>query len=408
MAIGNAIVQTAKFKPLSYQEWAAPLQALNTQHAATEEALWELQDKAAEYEQYLIDHPDSPLTQKYNNYINEIDRLSSQLSSSGISPQTRTDLLNLRRDYSNVVKPIKTGISLYQKAAAKRNKDYNKGIIGPDITPENFIYNPNYEDRYTTMEDIYKNASKIFKGLSGYSTEPFNRTMEDGSSVMVTPQSYSQEDFYNAFEGKEAPQEIKEAVNLLREQYSSYAQNDEDLATTIEQSLRLAAQSAVKDPKYSGRHYPPAPKTPKAEKPKPTEDEKIRNNQGKNLTNTSWMTTSPAKNSKGQITHSLSAIPKGAKTETISLEEAQQYTKQLDLLRKHHSEFNKNPHLFDIVKYTVTNAKGKSMVKLAVRLKEQYHYKEQVGATEQPIQSVAQAAMNYRTGNNQGTSLDID
>ena len=50
MAIGNAIVTTAKFKPLSYQEWAAPLQALNTQHAATEEALWELQDKAAEYE----------------------------------------------------------------------------------------------------------------------------------------------------------------------------------------------------------------------------------------------------------------------------------------------------------------------------------------------------------------------
>ena len=258
MAVGNAIVTTAKFKPLSYNEWAAPLQALNAQHAATEEALWELQDKAAEYEQYLIDHPDSPLTQKYNNYINEIDRLSSQLSSSGISPQTRTDLLNLRRDYSNVVKPIKTGISLYQKATAKRNKDYNKGIIGPDITPEDFIYNPNYEDTYLLGTNIYTDAKNLFKNLTGFDKKP-KPPYNNGTSIITEiPQGYSSEEIQTLFADEENPnltQELKDTWKLIKNKYSFDTLTPEQQEQFIYYALQ-GALSGTKPPKYISRNLP--------------------------------------------------------------------------------------------------------------------------------------------------------
>lgn len=257
MAVGNAIVTTARFKPLTVAEWSAPLEKYTTQHAVTEAALLELQDKAAEYEQYLIDHPDSPLTQKYNSYINDIDRLSEQLAVNGISPQTRTDLLNLRRDYSNVVKPIKTGISLYQKAAAKRNKDYNKGIIGPDITPEDFIYNPNYEDTYLLGTNIYTDAKNLFKGLTGFDSTP--RQYNNGTSIITEiPQGYSSEEIQTLFADEENPnltQELKDTWKLIKNKYGFDTLTPEQQEQFIYYALQ-GALSGTKPPRYSSVKAP--------------------------------------------------------------------------------------------------------------------------------------------------------
>lgn len=256
MAVGNAIVQTAKFKPLSYNEWAAPLRELNQQHAATEQLLLGLQDEANNYQQYINLNPDSPLSQKYNNYIDNIDRIANQLVSEGITPQTRTDLLNLKRDYANVVKPITQGLNAYQQAANKRSKDAAKGIIGNTLTPEKYITNPDYIDNYTTIDDVAKDAANIFNGLKGYEARPQIQRLEDGSTVMVTPQSYSQEDFEKAFNNDaDASPELTAAVNALRQKYAGYA-TDNDTRNLIEGSLRMAANSAIKQPKYSGRRMP--------------------------------------------------------------------------------------------------------------------------------------------------------
>lgn len=257
MAVGNAIVTTAKFKPLTIAEWAAPLKEFSTQHAATEKALLDIQNNLADIEHYVTTNPNSAIAQRYKDYINDIDKQAQILSNNGINPQTRADLLSLRREYTNIVKPIKNGIALYQKAAAKRNKDYNKGIIGPDITPEDFIYNPNYEDTYLLGTNIYTDVKNLFKNLTGFNSKP--RQYNNGTSIITEiPQGYSSEEIQTLFTDERNPnltQELKDTLKLIKNKYGFDTLTPEQQEQFIYYALQ-GALSGTKPPKYTTRNIP--------------------------------------------------------------------------------------------------------------------------------------------------------
>lgn len=265
MAVGNAIVQTAKFKPLSFQEWAAPLQALNAAHEKQEEDLNTLMDDANKYERYIRQNPSSEVARQYNDYISQIEAEAQALSQNGITPDRRTALLELRRNYNNQIKPVKAAVETLSDIEKQYLKDSRKGIIGaPDIDINFLLEHPDYtvadyKKSYTLGEDVIKYSNDLFKGLTGYDNTPRTVASEDGNyAYIVTPQGYTTQDLYTALtgegEGVVTP-ELSNAVNTVR-QYFNYDKLDDISKSQIDQLIFSTASRHTKEDKVTVRNAP--------------------------------------------------------------------------------------------------------------------------------------------------------
>ena len=171
MAVGNAIVTTAKFKPLSYNEWAAPLKEISSQHAAEEAALEALGEEANKYERYIRANPDSEVARQYRDFLGQIEAEADALSRYGISPDRMTSLTNLRRNYNQNVKPIRAAVETLDDIEKQYIKDSKKLVIGaPDIDVNYLLEHPeytvsDYKKSYILGDDILKCSSNLCKIL---------------------------------------------------------------------------------------------------------------------------------------------------------------------------------------------------------------------------------------------------
>lgn len=171
MAVGNAIVNTARFKPLTVAEWSAPLREYALRHDAMENALMGLSSEAEEYDRYIRENPNDPISLKYKDYINKLDEQSALLAEQGITPQSRRDLLELYRDYNRNIKPIKSGVAAYQ--------DYKNTVSKNDLLPKknynvyDFIKDPLLQPDYISKKDLQlKIGTLTANAAKGISPQP--------------------------------------------------------------------------------------------------------------------------------------------------------------------------------------------------------------------------------------------
>lgn len=265
MAVGNALVTTAKFRPLSYNEWAAPLKELNTQHAAEEAALESLSEDASKYERYIRANPDSEVARQYRDFLDQIEAEADALSKYGISPDRRTSLANLRRSYNQNVKPIRTAVETLDDIEKQYIKDSKKLIIGaPDIDVNYLLEHPeytvsDYKKSYVLGDDVLKYSSNLFKGLTGWDTTPTTQTSPDGSYAYIfTPQGYTTEDYITAITGQgngKVTPELENAVKTARDNFN-YDSLDEVSKNQIDRLLLSAASKYTKEAKTTIRNAP--------------------------------------------------------------------------------------------------------------------------------------------------------
>lgn len=264
MAVGNAIVNTATFKPLTFQEWAAPLKVLNEAHKDTEKELQLLRDDADEYERYLLENPDSEVAQYYRAYIDDIEKQATLLASEGINPQIRNNLIDLRAKYNKSVKPIKQAVLRYQDIMEQRAKDSKKDyIIGaPDIDINYLLEHPEYtkntdKESYVTSNSVYTAAKDIFKGLSAKDAQAAYDMSADGKMVKITiPRSYSANEIAKALtSGEDVPEDLLNAVNAIRTRfnYDSLGEYDKEL---IDHYIYQGASASAKSPYTTIRNVP--------------------------------------------------------------------------------------------------------------------------------------------------------
>lgn len=171
MAVGNAIVNTARFKPLTVAEWSTPLRENALRHDAMENALIGLSSEAEEYDRYIRENPNDPISLKYKDYINKLDEQSALLAEQGITPQSRRDLLELYRDYNRNIKPIKSGVAAYQ--------EYKNTVSKNDLLPKrnynvyDFIEDPLLQPDYISKKDLQlKIGTLTANAAKGISPQP--------------------------------------------------------------------------------------------------------------------------------------------------------------------------------------------------------------------------------------------
>lgn len=171
MAVGNAIVNTARFKPLTVAEWSAPLRENALRHDAMENALIGLSSEAEEYDRYIRENPNDPISLKYKDYINKLDEQSALLAEQGITPQSRRDLLELYRDYNRNIKPMKSGVAAYQEYKDTLSK--NNLLPKKNYNVYDFIKDPLLRPDYISKKDLQlKIGTLTANAAKGISPQP--------------------------------------------------------------------------------------------------------------------------------------------------------------------------------------------------------------------------------------------
>lgn len=154
--IGN-VVTTAQFSPFSYAELLAPVQAATEEHKAIDEGLATLDAEADRYRQYIERNPTSPIAIQYQNYIDELDRAATELSQNGLTPQSRSNLNKLRRNYTGTIEPIKTRVENYQKWSEYKAK--NPNLIGT-LDINDFLNDINFTPQFYNGDDLAKSIGE--------------------------------------------------------------------------------------------------------------------------------------------------------------------------------------------------------------------------------------------------------
>ena len=124
-----SLVIDSKFKPFSYAELLAPVQAATQAHQEVETAYADLAAKANVWDQMANEETDPVAHQTYLNYAEDLQAKADRLAKYGLDVTSRRALLDMRSRYSREIVPIEQA---YQKRAEQAKQQAE--ILAKDPT----------------------------------------------------------------------------------------------------------------------------------------------------------------------------------------------------------------------------------------------------------------------------------
>lgn len=118
------LVINSSFKPFSYQELAAPLIQATQAHQQLEDMYGELDAKASIWDGLANEQRDPKAYARYKSYADALRYNANELASSGLNPNSRRKLLQMRSQYSKDIQPIETAYKKREALAEEQRKLY--------------------------------------------------------------------------------------------------------------------------------------------------------------------------------------------------------------------------------------------------------------------------------------------
>lgn len=113
----------SKFRPFSYAEMLAPVQAMTQAHQAVEEQYAELMTKASVWENMANEQRDPRAYSMYKNYADQLYQAADELNRNGLTAQSRPQMLALKAGYSKYITPIENAYKLRLADIEQQRKD---------------------------------------------------------------------------------------------------------------------------------------------------------------------------------------------------------------------------------------------------------------------------------------------
>lgn len=234
------IVLNSKFKPFSYQEMLAPIMLAQEEHNKIEEELGNLDIMAGDIAAKLTNNPeDIELRNLYNNFNIELNKVSNELSTKGLTPQTRKNLLKLKAQYAEKLNPINEAY----KAYAEDQKYLNRlAIEHPEILIEgagtsisDYMYGKTPQIRTVNTDDLMNQAMAMAKTQAGRTYKQSGWTSTAGGRFLerTTEIGLNDIDFNNALYLIENPGLKASDLGITEAQFNKIKNN----ANLIEASI---------------------------------------------------------------------------------------------------------------------------------------------------------------------------
>ena len=101
-----SLVIDSHFKPFSYAEMLAPVQAATQAHQELESAYSELETKANIWDKLASETSDPKAHSIYQKYADDLNKQAGELAKNGLSLSSRQALLNMKNRYTKEITPI--------------------------------------------------------------------------------------------------------------------------------------------------------------------------------------------------------------------------------------------------------------------------------------------------------------
>lgn len=146
-----SITINSKFRPFSYAEMLAPVQAMTQAHQAVEDQYSDLMTKASVWENMANEQNDPRAYAMYKSYADKLMLAADDLNRNGLTAQSRPSLMALKAGYASHIAPIEVAYKLRnaditaQKEALLKDPTHLFNRKASNISLDEYINNPNLD-----------------------------------------------------------------------------------------------------------------------------------------------------------------------------------------------------------------------------------------------------------------------
>lgn len=152
-----SLVIGSKFRPFSYSEMLAPIEAATAEHRAIEEGLGEMSAKAGMWDKLADQQSDPVAYAQYKTYADDLTKQADLLARQGLTPESRRGLLDMKRRYSNEIAPI--------EAAATKREELTKAQREAIQKDPSLMFDIDYGT--ASLDDLIDNPNATYNAVSG-------------------------------------------------------------------------------------------------------------------------------------------------------------------------------------------------------------------------------------------------
>lgn len=167
-----SLVVDAKFRPFSYQELLAPALMMTQAHQQVEDQYAELSSKANIWDKMANEQTDKKAHAIYKQYADDLRDKANQLSSYGLDPQSRQEMLNMRSRYSSEIVPIEQAYKKREEQAIEQRKAMlqNPTLLlsrkASTTSLDDYLDNPNLDYQSYSGALLTQQASQMAQQLT--------------------------------------------------------------------------------------------------------------------------------------------------------------------------------------------------------------------------------------------------
>lgn len=255
---GNMIVIGSKFKPFSYDEMIKPIQAADAEHKALEDAYSELGAQSDLMASIANEQANPKAYSMYKSYADELANQAQELAKSGLTPNSRNALSNMRRRYSSEIAPIQIAntkreeLTKEQREALQRDPSL---LFDVNYATKNIDYmldNPNATYTSISGNELTKRASQMASNFAKtIQNNPQYQSILGGQYFQQMQQmGYTPEQVISTIlNDPNAPKELKQIADTVYEQ-AGLNKYDSDIQTRGRQFINAGLYEAIGTQKY--------------------------------------------------------------------------------------------------------------------------------------------------------------
>lgn len=226
-----SLVIGSKFRPFSYSEMLAPIEAATTEHRAIEEGLGEMSAKAGMWDKLANQQSDPIAYAQYKTYADDLTKQADLLARQGLTPESRRGLLDMKRRYSNEITPI--------EVAATKREELTKAQRESIQKDPSLMFNIDYGT--ASLDDLINNPNATYNTISG--SELSKRASMMASNLAKTIQENPQ---YQSILGGQYFQQMQQ-LGYTPQQVMQTIMNDPNAPSELKQVADTVWQEAGLD-----------------------------------------------------------------------------------------------------------------------------------------------------------------
>ena len=123
------IVANSRFKARSFDDLLKPLAMYTQEYNAIEQGVNELDTKASIWENMANEQTDPYAYKMYKNYADDLKSAADSLATSGLSNQSRSNLMKLKARYSQEITPIEQAYQNRLEEMKEQRAGRTKGMV---------------------------------------------------------------------------------------------------------------------------------------------------------------------------------------------------------------------------------------------------------------------------------------